>query len=175
MTSNFMSECSRLFAEHCKTLKPTAAPSEFELFAAGYEAAKRLQSPRLTVERPNDRCINCGGTRYMCVACAGVNTHETLPHIPQPESDTRAAYERWMDEPWDETDNRKDQLWLAFKAGATSRPAPETPVTHRCWECGEPAVQTVEGGAGVCAKHTPKAGAPKSRSAPDLHDWGDSE
>jgi len=75
--SNFMSECSRLFAEHCKTLKPTAAPSEFELFAAGYEAAKRLQSPRLTVERPNDRCINCGGTRYMCVACAGVNTHET--------------------------------------------------------------------------------------------------
>jgi len=86
--SNFMSECSRLFAEHCKTLKPTAAPSEFELFAAGYEAAKRLQSPRLTVERPNDRCINCGGTRYMCVACAGVNTHETTR---SPEAIVRAV------------------------------------------------------------------------------------
>jgi len=57
---------------------------------------------------------------------AAPNSRDETTRIPQPESDLRAAYERWLDEPWADAYNPKDQLWLAFRAGATNRTVQET-------------------------------------------------
>lgn len=38
-------------------------------------------APHWTVDRPNDPCINCGGTKYVCTACNGLLEKSSAPIV----------------------------------------------------------------------------------------------